>query len=132
MKYIHSFIHSFTYYAFIKSIQGLAPTGYRICHRIIQKYKYKYKYNCHIKAPVIVSHANTVREYKYGTIITIKSQKTYLQSSNISWKKKYVTYNIKCVRHLLYHQRITNIQTTVNRHHTMHAMSTIWTLKNVL
>ena len=34
----HSFIHSFIYYAFIKSTQGLAPSRYRTCHRIIQKY----------------------------------------------------------------------------------------------
>jgi hypothetical protein len=32
------FIHSFIYYAFIKSTQGLAPSRYRTCHRIIQKY----------------------------------------------------------------------------------------------
>ena len=32
------YIHSFIYYAFIKSIQGLAPIGYRTCHRIIQKH----------------------------------------------------------------------------------------------
>ena len=31
-------IPSFIYYAFIKSIQGLAPSRYGTCHRIIQKY----------------------------------------------------------------------------------------------
>ena len=32
------FIYLFIYYAFIKSIQGLIPIGYRTCRRIIQKY----------------------------------------------------------------------------------------------
>ena len=36
-SFIHSFTHSFIHYAFIKSIQGLAPSRYRTCHCIIQK-----------------------------------------------------------------------------------------------
>ena len=57
LDYIHSFIN----YAFIKSIQGLAPYGYRTCHRIIQKYHTEY--NWHIKAPVIV----TIVQIQYET-----------------------------------------------------------------
>ena len=64
---------SFIYYMFIKSIQGLAPIGYRTCHQIIQKYNTKY--TCHIKAHVIV----TIVQIQYestnmGHYIIIKSQ----------------------------------------------------------
>ena len=61
----HSFVHSVIYYAFIKSIPGLAPFGYRTCHRIIQKY------NTNINITVISKHLSLWQSCIYSMRVKI-------------------------------------------------------------
>ena len=61
------FILSFIYYAFIKSIQVLAPIGYRTCHRIIQKHNT----NININIIAISMHLSLWQSCKYSMRVQI-------------------------------------------------------------